>query len=99
MAVETSPETQANKELSLWDIIQPVRGSIYIGMALSAISGIAWIVALVLLRPVADEVLSATLDTVRLLQLCVGILVAMVIGFVLRVLSFRWSHLGAYELE
>ncbi len=87
------------KELSLWEIIAPVKKSIYIGMAMSAISGIAWMIALVLIRPIAQTLLADTPDVTWLWQLWGITLGVLIIGFVLRVLSFKWSHLGAFELE
>ncbi|MEL6407101.1 MAG: ABC transporter ATP-binding protein [Chloroflexota bacterium] len=88
-----------SEELSLWGIIKPVQRQIYIGMVLSALSGVAWILALVLLHPIASELLSDTPNVNRLWGLGGAVLLALVIGFVLRILSFRWSHLGAFELE
>ena len=88
-----------NQELSLWQIITPVRYSIYFGMALSAISGIAWVFALLLLRPITRELLTEAPNTTRLWQLGSLILLAIAFAIVLRVLSFKVSHLGAFELE
>ncbi|MEM7533209.1 MAG: ABC transporter ATP-binding protein [Chloroflexota bacterium] len=87
------------QELSLWQIIEPVKRAIYTGMALSAISGVAWVAALVLLRPLTSELMTAAPDTARLWQLGLFILGAIVIAIVLRIYSFKVSHLGAYELE
>ena len=99
MAVETSLKTQPGKELSLWEIIKPVRKQIYFGMALSVTSGIAWIFAIVLLLPIAQEMLTPAPDVIRLLQLGGFILVSIIIAIVTRIYSFIWSHRGAYELE
>ncbi|MEM7331126.1 MAG: ABC transporter ATP-binding protein [Chloroflexota bacterium] len=87
------------KELSLWKIIEPVQKQIYIGMALSAISGLAWIGALLMIRPITRELLADTTNTAFLWQ-NLGIAVALIaVGIVLRVYSFNWSHQGAFVLE
>ncbi|MEM9953621.1 MAG: ABC transporter ATP-binding protein [Chloroflexota bacterium] len=86
-------------ELSLWGIIKPVKEKIYIGMILSALSGVAWIVALVLLHPITTELLSESPNVNRLWSLGGAVLLTLIIGFILRILSFRWSHIGAFELE
>ncbi|MEM7118852.1 MAG: ABC transporter ATP-binding protein [Chloroflexota bacterium] len=86
-------------ELTLWKIIEPVKRQIYTGMAMSAASGIAWVIAIVMLRPVVTELMAAEPNVTRLWQLCGGILLAIVVGIVLRIYSFHWSHLGAFELE
>ncbi|MEO1288269.1 MAG: ABC transporter ATP-binding protein [Chloroflexota bacterium] len=88
-----------SNELSLWGIIKPVKEKIYIGMILSALSGVAWIIALVLLHPITTELLSESPNVNRLWLLGGAVLFTLVIGFILRILSFRWSHIGAFELE
>lgn len=90
---------EQEQELSLWKILTPVKRQIYIGMALSAISGVAWIVAIILLRPVVRELMTVTPNVTTLWQLCGAILLCVVIAIVLRIQSFTWSHLGAFELE
>ena len=87
------------KELTLWQVIAPVKRQIYIGMAMSATSGVAWIVAIVLLGPIVQEMLKAEPNVTTLWQLGGFILLSIVIAIVLRIYSFTWSHLGAYELE
>ena len=87
------------KELTLWQIIAPVKRQIYLGMAMSAISGIAWIIAIVLMAPLVRELLTAAPNVTTLWQLGGGILLSIAIAIVLRIYSFTWSHLGAYELE
>jgi len=88
-----------HKDLTLWEVIAPVKRPIYIGMSLSAISGLAWMIGLVLLKPVIQELLTDSPNVTWLWQLWGMILVTLVIGLVLRILSFKWSHLGAFELE
>ncbi|MEM7125968.1 MAG: ABC transporter ATP-binding protein [Chloroflexota bacterium] len=90
---------QSKKELTLWQIISPVKRQIYIGMAMSTISGVAWIVAIVLLRPVVRELMAETPKVATLWQLCGAILVCIALAIVLRIQSFNWSHQGAFELE
>ncbi|MEO0597767.1 MAG: ABC transporter ATP-binding protein, partial [Chloroflexota bacterium] len=99
MTVDASHQKQTGKELSLWEIIQPVRRQIYLGMALSGISGIAWIIAILLLRPVAEEMLTEAPDINTLLTLGGLILLAIVMAIILRIYSFLWSHKGAFILE
>ncbi|MEM7030577.1 MAG: ABC transporter ATP-binding protein [Chloroflexota bacterium] len=87
------------KDLSLWQILSPVKNKIYAAMIISAVSGVAWMIALTLILPIARELMSDVPNATWLWQLWVIALVAIVIAFVLRVLSFHWSHLGAFELE
>ncbi|MEM7331399.1 MAG: ABC transporter ATP-binding protein [Chloroflexota bacterium] len=87
------------KELTLWQIIAPVKRQIYLGMAMSATSGIAWVIALILLRPIVSEMMTAEPDVTTLLRLGGFILLAIVIAIFLRIYSFNWSHRGAFELE
>ncbi|MEM7134039.1 MAG: ABC transporter ATP-binding protein [Chloroflexota bacterium] len=88
-----------SKELSLWEIITPVKRPIYIGMTLSAISGVAWVSAVILLRPIMTELLLPEPNVARLWQLGGLILLSIVVAIILRVYSFTWSHWGAFELE
>ncbi len=92
-------KTTKGKELSLWGIIKPVNRQIYAAMTISAISGLAWLLALVMIRPVAVELMAENPDTSQLWQYFAIIFVLIAIGIVLRVLSFNWSHKGAFELE
>ncbi|MEM7331393.1 MAG: ABC transporter ATP-binding protein [Chloroflexota bacterium] len=89
----------SHKDLSLWEIIAPVKRQIYGAMAVSAISSLAWVVSLVLILPIGREVLSDAPDMGRLWQLWGLMLIAVVIAFVLRTLSFNFAHLGAFRLE
>lgn len=92
-------KSDTEKGLSLWQIITPVKRPIYMGMALSALSGVTWLAALVLIRPIVQELMAEAPNVTRLWQGCLWILVAILVALVLRILSFRWSHLGAFELE
>ncbi|MEM7344678.1 MAG: ABC transporter ATP-binding protein [Chloroflexota bacterium] len=87
------------KELSLWEILTPVKNKIYVGMIISAVSGVAWLIALLFIRPIARELMAEAPNVTWLWQLWGMALAAITIAFVLRVLSFHWSHLGAFELE
>ena len=89
----------AQEELTLWQIMAPVKRFIYIGMALSALSGVAWLAALLFIRPITTELLSAAPNTARLWTWCGAILATIIVALVLRILSFKWSHLGAFQLE
>ncbi|MEM7798729.1 MAG: ABC transporter ATP-binding protein [Chloroflexota bacterium] len=92
-------DVEPDKELSLWEIITPVRRQVYLGMALSALSGIAWITAIILLRPVVREMLEIEPRLSTLLWLAAAILAAIGVAIVLRIYSFAWSHRGAFTLE
>ncbi len=87
------------KELGLWGIIAPVKWQIYGAMAMAAIGSIAWIASLVLILPIGREILGVSPDMGRLWQLWGLMLVAVVVALVLRTLSFRTAHLGAFRLE
>ena len=95
MATVESKET----ELSLWSIISPVKRQIYTGMVLSALSGIIWVLSVVLLQPIASEMLQDNPDVTRLLWLGGAILLCIMAAIVMRIQSFRFSHVGAFELE
>ena len=92
-------EIKGQKDLSVWQIIDPVKSQIYLAMAMSVISGVAWIVAVVLLRSVVREMLQTGPDLATLWWLGGFILVSIVIAFVLRTNSFACSHRGAFRLE
>lgn len=95
MTVQSNPQ----KELTLWQIMAPVKSFIYAGMVLSALSGVAWLAALLFIRPITTELLAATPNVTQLWTWCGAILAAIMIALVLRVLSFKWSHVGAFKLE
>lgn len=87
------------REPGLWAIIAPVNREIYVGMALSLLSLVGWLASIMLFLPIGREITSTDPDTGRLWTL-IGIGVGLVVAaFVLRVLSFRISHLGAFRLE
>ncbi|MEM9035589.1 MAG: ABC transporter ATP-binding protein [Actinomycetota bacterium] len=93
------PEDPAAAEPGLWTIISPVNREIYTGMAMSTLSLVAWLTSIMLFLPIAREITDADPDSGRLWTL-ISISVALVVAsFVLRVLSFRISHLGAFRLE
>ncbi|MEM8858650.1 MAG: ABC transporter ATP-binding protein, partial [Chloroflexota bacterium] len=95
MATVESTET----EMSLWEIISPVKAQIYTGMILSALSGVVWVLSVVLLQPIAGEMLQPEPDVTRLLWLGGSILLCIMAAIVMRIQSFRFSHVGAFELE
>ncbi|MEM7119218.1 MAG: ABC transporter ATP-binding protein [Chloroflexota bacterium] len=89
----------AQKERTLWQIIAPVKRQIYLGMAMSATSGIAWVIVLILLRPIVREMMTAEPDVTTLLRLGGFILLAIVIAIFLRIYASTWCHWAAFELE
>ncbi len=94
-----SDTTKKTQELSLWEIIKPVNRHIYAAMTISAISAVTWIVALVLIRPVVSELMAQAPNITRLWQF-LGISIGLIlVGVVLSVYSFNWSHKGAFKLE
>ncbi|MEM9132256.1 MAG: ABC transporter ATP-binding protein [Actinomycetota bacterium] len=86
-------------EPGLWTIISPVNREIRGAMAVSFISLVAWLVAIVLFLPIGRELTSDDPDTGRLWTLILVGLGFVIASFLLRVLSFRLSHLGAFRLE
>ena len=90
---------KTQKELSLWKIIKPVNRQVYTAMAASAIGGFAWIASLVLILPIARELMADAPDTTLLWQLWGIMLAAVAAAFILRIFSIRWSHLSAFKLE
>ncbi|MEM8926239.1 MAG: ABC transporter ATP-binding protein [Actinomycetota bacterium] len=96
---EDHPAEETVEEPGLWTIISPVGREVYTGMAMSLFSLVAWLGSIMLFLPIAREISSDDPDGGRLWTLF-GISVGFVIAsFVLRVLSFRVSHLGAFRLE
>ncbi|MEM8863178.1 MAG: ABC transporter ATP-binding protein [Chloroflexota bacterium] len=99
MEEKEEKQPESHKDLSLWEIIDPVKRQIYGGMAVSAVSSMAWIASLVLILPIGREILSDAPDMGQLWRLWGLMLIAVVIAFVLRTLSFNFAHLGAFRLE
>ncbi|MEM7326549.1 MAG: ABC transporter ATP-binding protein [Actinomycetota bacterium] len=89
----------ADEEPGLWTIISPVNREIRGAMALSLLSLVAWLVAIVFFLPVGRELTSDAPDNTRLWTLILVLLGFVVASFLLRVFSFRLSHLGAFRLE
>ncbi len=98
-AVSTAQSKQSHGDGSLWTIINPVKGQVYTGMVMSAVSGVAWIMGVVLLRPVAARMLEGEVAASDLWRLGALILLFIAVAIVLRILSFAWSHRGAFALE
>ncbi|MEM7801077.1 MAG: ABC transporter ATP-binding protein [Chloroflexota bacterium] len=86
-------------ELTLWDIIAPVKQQIYIGMGLAAVGSLTWLLALLLIRPIVRELL-AEAPNIVLLWPSFGAAAALIAaGILFRVYAFNWSHQGAFLLE
>ena len=100
---ETEAETTAPRdpsgEMTLNRIIAPVRQPVYIGMGMSAVGGLAWLTALYLISLAVRELMGRPPDTDGLWRLAALVLLAVVAAFALRILSFKWSHIGAFALE
>ncbi|MEM8858654.1 MAG: ABC transporter ATP-binding protein [Chloroflexota bacterium] len=92
-------EKEEQTELTLWQVIEPVKQKIYLGMAMSAAAGVAWVVGIFLLRPLVREVMEVEPDVTTLWQLAGFIFVAIATAILLRIYSFAWSHRGAFDLE
>ncbi|MEM7217341.1 MAG: ABC transporter ATP-binding protein [Pseudomonadota bacterium] len=104
-AASTAPPLAAtdaadtDTEPSLWTIIAPVNGEIYLGMAVSLLSLIGWLGSIMLFLPITREIGAAAPDPARLWSL-IGLSLGLVaLAFVCRAWSFRISHLGAFRLE
>ncbi|MEM7799131.1 MAG: ABC transporter ATP-binding protein [Chloroflexota bacterium] len=93
--IDIDPE----KELGLWDIIRPVRRQIYTGIAMSVINGMTWTLAIVLLLPIAQEMLRPDPNVTRLLQLGGWAVLCVIVAIITRTYAFIWSHRGAFLLE
>ncbi|MEM1333220.1 MAG: ABC transporter ATP-binding protein, partial [Actinomycetota bacterium] len=84
---------------SLWEVVAPVRGQVLVGMSLAVLGGVAWIVSILLLLPIADELVATEPDGGRIGWLIGAGVGIVVVAFVGRSFSFRSSHLAAFRLE
>jgi ATP-binding cassette, subfamily B, bacterial IrtA/YbtP len=85
------------KELTAWQIIQPVRGTINWAMALAMISVIAGLIPVVLIPRVA---VALSAQQVEPLGWMVGLaIICTCLSFGTKIWAFRVSHLGAFRLE
>ncbi|MEO0968649.1 MAG: ABC transporter ATP-binding protein [Cyanobacteria bacterium J06639_18] len=91
--------TSKTSENSLWDIIKPVKGQVYMAMFLSVLNVIASLASLLVIPFIAHELLTQTINTQYIWQL-VGVSgIAVIVAFISRVWAFRVSHMAAFELE
>lgn len=92
-------QAKPEKEPGLWSIIAPVNDKIYTSMVLSVVSVLCWFVAIILLWPIMNELVSDTTNQSRVWQLFGFSLAAVVGAFLARVMCFQISHIGAFNLE
>lgn len=94
-----SDQVTPAREPGVWSIIAPVNREIYVGMTLSLLSLVAWLVSIMLFLPIGREISKASPDSGRIWLLVLVSVGCVVAAFVLRVASFHQSHLGAFRLE
>lgn len=92
-------QAKPEKEPGLWSIIAPVNNKIYTSMVLSVISVLCWFIAITLLWPIMNELVSETTNQSRVWQLFGFSWAAVVGAFLARVMCFQISHIGAFNLE
>ncbi len=96
---DSPPAAAPVEEPGIWSIVAPVKTGISAAMALSALSGLSWVASILVFWPIADEIVREDPDTGRIWRLFGVALALVVFAFVLRVISFRVSHLSAFRLE
>ena len=91
--------TSKTSDNSLWDIIKPVKGQIYIAMFLSVLNVIASLASLLFIPLIARELFADVINSQYIWQLIALSGTAVIIAFVSRTWAFRISHMAAFELE
>jgi ATP-binding cassette, subfamily B, bacterial IrtA/YbtP len=91
--------TSNKKDNTLWDIIKPVKGRVYIAMFLSVLNVIASLASLLVIPLIASELLSPNPDIKQIWLLIATSGIAVTIAFISRVWAFRISHMAAFKLE
>lgn len=87
-----------DSEVSLWQIIRPVQGGINSAIALSAISAIAGLAALLPIPNLIEQLL-LTAPLSKIWQLIAISIACTGLSFVCRTLAFYISHQSAFKLE
>ena len=85
------------KELTAWQIIQPVRGTINQAIALAVISVLAGLIPIALIPSIAASLMQAQ---VQAIGGWMGVVIAFTaISLTTKIWAFRVSHFGAFRLE
>jgi ATP-binding cassette, subfamily B, bacterial IrtA/YbtP len=79
-----------------WDLTVPVRGKIYLAIALSVVNALSNLLAIAAIPLLAEALLQQPQSA---WQWSIAIAIATGISLLTRVLSFQASHLAAYRLE
>lgn len=89
----------ANSDISLWEIVKPIRGYIITAMFLSGLNAVFALASLLTIPFIARELLSESVNW-QYVGILVGLsAIAVVISFFSRTWAFRVSHVGAFKLE
>ncbi|NDJ18596.1 ABC transporter ATP-binding protein [Myxacorys almedinensis] len=91
--------TTPTSEVSLWQIIQPVRGGINTAIAISVVGAIAGLAALLPIPLVIDHLLSLNPQSSEVWRLIGISVLCTALSFACRSLSFYVSHQSAFKLE
>jgi ATP-binding cassette subfamily B protein len=93
-----SHQAYSKPPTGIWDVIAPVKGRIVGAIALSAVSSIAGIGALLAIPPIAAALLSESppAQIWRWIAIALG---TVAIAFTARVFAFHVSHIAAFKLE
>lgn len=87
----------ASKELTIWEIIQPVRGTINRAIAFAVINVIAGLIAIALIPRIAQLLNAGQMTQV---WQWIGVAICLIlVSLFCKVWAFRVSHLGAFRLE
>lgn len=89
----------SKSEVSLWQIIRPVRGGINTAISVSAIGAIAGLAALLPIPSIANQLLSTAPQSSEIWRLIGISIICTVLSFMCRSLSFYISHQSAFKLE
>ena len=86
-----------SKELTIWEIIQPVRGTINRAIAFAVINVIAGLIAIALIPQIAQLLNAGQMTQV---WQWIGVAICLIlVSLFCKVWAFRVSHLGAFRLE
>jgi ATP-binding cassette, subfamily B, bacterial IrtA/YbtP len=89
-------ETELKQPITgAWDLTVPVRGQMYLAIALAALNSLSNFISLILIPLIARDI-----DRPNLVwKWVIGVAISIAISLVTRIFAFRVSHLAAFKLE
>lgn len=83
----------------IWAVMAPIKGSIALAIALSALSAITSLGSLLAVPPIAAELLSDSPEPIVIWRWIFLAVALVILAFTSRSLAFYVSHMGAFRLE